>query len=136
MGRFGNDTEFEEAMKEKNPEKWEIDDIYTDIIANIIDRRDKLGWSQEELAEKCGLKQSAIARFEMCTNVPRLNTVLKIIVALGLRLSVIRKQNEDKKIIDIEEWKRQNSKPDEYNWVDPDKKDNVMFEGLAISYIR
>lgn len=51
-------------------------------------RREELGWSQTQLAERAGMRQPAIARFEAGGTTPTLPVLERIAVALGLRLSV------------------------------------------------
>ncbi|MEY9895001.1 HTH-type transcriptional regulator/antitoxin HipB [Catenulispora sp. MAP5-51] len=51
-------------------------------------RREELGWSQSELAERAGMRQPAVARFEAGGTTPTLPVLERMAVALGLRLSV------------------------------------------------
>ncbi len=60
----------------------------SDIIASIIRRRQELGMSQRALAERCGLPQSSVARLETLKTTPKLDTLVKITQALGLKLQV------------------------------------------------
>ncbi|MCL6443629.1 MAG: helix-turn-helix domain-containing protein [Alicyclobacillus sp.] len=55
-------------------------------------RRRQLGLSREQLAEKAGVKQSAIARLEKGNAVPRLDAVLRTADALDLRLELVPKE--------------------------------------------
>ena len=59
------------------------------IISAIIEKRNELGYSQRELALKCGLPQSSIARIEACVVKPNVETLIKIMRPLGLSLSVV-----------------------------------------------
>ena len=63
--------------------------IIAEIVTKVVIRRNELGLSQRALADKIGIKQSALARFEKQGVVPKLNTVLKILKALGLKLEVV-----------------------------------------------
>ncbi len=58
------------------------------IISTMTNRRKELGLSQRDLASKCGLPQSSIARIESCKTIPNLSTLLNIFNHLGLSLSV------------------------------------------------
>lgn len=58
------------------------------IIDALSSARIKRGFTQRQLAEKCGLKQSAIARIETLQVVPRLDTLLKIAWCLGVSICV------------------------------------------------
>lgn len=50
--------------------------------------REQRGWSQTELANRAGMTQSAMARFEAGGTVPTLPVLERIAVALEMRLSV------------------------------------------------
>ena len=58
------------------------------IVSAIIERRNELGYSQRELAKICGLPQSSVARIESCVVKPKIETLIKIMIPLGLKLSV------------------------------------------------
>ena len=58
------------------------------IVSAIIEKRNELGLSQRELASICGIPQSSVARIETFKTIPNLDTVLKIMQPLGLKLSV------------------------------------------------
>lgn len=68
-------------------EKIEID-LLSEIIAKIIERRQELGISQRELEKLTGVRQEAICRIENMKNVPQLDTLIKLMEPLGLRLFV------------------------------------------------
>ena len=65
----------------------EIEEIST-IVSSIIKRRQELGISQRSLAERCGLPQSSIARIETLKTTPKLDTLVKLLQALDLKLQV------------------------------------------------
>ena len=58
------------------------------IIGAVLEQRTALGISQRELAEKCGIPQSTVARIETCKTSPNLGTLLRIMHSLGLQLTV------------------------------------------------
>ena len=66
----------------------EIDEL-TSIVSAMIDKRTALGITQRELAQLCGLPQSSIARIESGRTIPKLDTLLKIIHPLGLKLKLV-----------------------------------------------
>lgn len=70
-------------------EKREVD-LMADIICKIIERRQELGISQRDLEKLTGVKQEAICRIENMKNMPQLDTLIKLMEPLGLRLSVNR----------------------------------------------
>ena len=59
------------------------------IMSDIISARNEQGISQRKLAEMSGIKQPVIARMENGTNSPQLDTVLKVLGALGKTLAII-----------------------------------------------
>lgn len=58
------------------------------IVAALIKRRQELGLSQRALAERCGIPQSSVVRMEMMKTRPKLDTLIKIIQALDLKLKL------------------------------------------------
>ena len=84
--------EYKKDAKELNPDlDREIREmeIYSEIIADIIKRRNELGITQRELAELCGLPHSSVARIESCAVKPKVETLIKIMIPLGLTLSAV-----------------------------------------------
>ena len=63
-------------------------EILANIISDIIKKRNELGISQRELAEICGLPHSSVARIESCSVRPKVDTLLKIMKPLGLKLTI------------------------------------------------
>jgi len=51
-------------------------------------RREELGWSQRQLAERAGMTQPGIARFEAGGTTPTLPLLERLAAALGLTLTV------------------------------------------------
>ena len=51
-------------------------------------RREQLGMTQEQLAERAGLKQPAVARFEAGGTMPTIPMLERLAEALGMRLRV------------------------------------------------
>ncbi|MGZ4121829.1 MAG: helix-turn-helix domain-containing protein [Tumebacillaceae bacterium] len=75
-------------------EKEEME-INAKLIGTIAAQRNKLGLTQRQLAEKAGIKQSALARFESGAVQPRIGTVLKIAKALNLKLTISLTEEEE-----------------------------------------
>ena len=65
----------------------EIENV-SDIVSVMIRRRQELGMSQRVLAEKCGSPQSSIARIETFKTTPKLDTLVKLMQALNMKLQI------------------------------------------------
>lgn len=82
-----------ESLKNENEESriaFETAEDISRVIVELIEARVERGYTQQQLAEKTGLKQSAIARMEALKSIPRLDTVIKVANALKVRISVDR----------------------------------------------
>ena len=60
-----------------------------ELIKTMVKIREEQGLTQAQLAEKCDMKQSAIARFEKLTHSPRVNTMIDILTQLGYTLKIV-----------------------------------------------
>lgn len=58
------------------------------LVNAIHQRRLEIGWTQKELADKVGLHQESIARIENGGSIPRLDTVFRLALALGMKISL------------------------------------------------
>lgn len=92
---MGNFKTWEEFRKELNitPEQEEEIRIESEIIQATVEARKNEQITQEELSQKTGLKQSAIARVEKGLHSPSVNTLLKILNPLGYTLQVVPIKN-------------------------------------------
>ena len=83
--------DYKKEAKSLNPNiKQDIEEIeiLASIVSTIIKRRNELGITQRALADICGLPHSSVARIESCAVKPKVDTLLKIMIPLGLTLSV------------------------------------------------
>ena len=83
--------DYKKEAKSLNPNiKQDIEEIeiLASIVSTIIERRNELGITQRALADICGLPHSSVARIESCVVKPKVDTLLKIMIPLGLTLSV------------------------------------------------
>ena len=76
-----------ESSAEDRRNLEEIEEL-TDIVSTIIRRRQELGISQRALAEMCGIPQSSVARIETLKTTPKLDTLIRLMQALHLKLQV------------------------------------------------
>ena len=84
--------DFKKDAKKIDPGvKSDIEEMETlaAIVSSIIERRNELGYSQRDLAELCGLPHSSVARIEACTVKPKVETLIRIMIPLGLKLSAV-----------------------------------------------
>lgn len=65
-------------------EKLEIAEKLSSIIEQLVCTREKNGLTQKQLAESCGMQQSAIARIEKLQVIPRMDTLIKIAKSLDI----------------------------------------------------
>lgn len=77
------------------PEEIAESDLRVAIIGEIVKARQEQGISQKKLEELSGVKQPIIARMEKGNTSPQIDTVLKVLAALGKTLAVVPLQ-EDK----------------------------------------
>lgn len=79
-----------ESVREElfTPQEIAESDLRVELIGEIIQARQEKGISQRQLGEISGVKQPIIARMEKGKTVPNLNTVLKILAALGKTLYI------------------------------------------------
>lgn len=61
----------------------------TALIGKMIEAREEMGLSQRELADLSGIKQPAIARLECGAAVPRVDTLIRLLVPLGKTLAIV-----------------------------------------------
>lgn len=81
--------EYVKSIDENNNFLMEEIDELTAIVSAMIEKRNALGISQRELAQLCGLPQSSIARIESGKTTPKLDTLLKIMHPLGLKIKLV-----------------------------------------------
>lgn len=66
-----------------------------DRVAELIrSARQQVGLSQADLAERVGSKQSVVSRWETGADEPRLSTLVRVLGACGLSLSLVVDQQE------------------------------------------
>jgi HTH-type transcriptional regulator / antitoxin HipB len=70
------------------PEAYEQARVRFELAEAVRARREELGWSQRQLAERAGMTQPGVARFESGGITPTLPLLERLAAALGLRLSV------------------------------------------------
>ena len=60
----------------------DADEIYTDIVFDIIERRKAKHWTRSELARKCDLNLGTIDKLEKFDSTARADVIIKILLVL------------------------------------------------------
>ena len=82
--------DWEEVKKELfTPEEIAEGELRAAFLCELIEARNEKKISQKELEELCGVRQPVIARMEKGHTSPRLDTVLKVLFALGKTLAIV-----------------------------------------------
>jgi len=66
-----------------------------ELIGKLIEARESKGFTQAQLAEAAGLKQSAVARLETLKATPQIDTLFKVLTPMGYKLAIVPKENLD-----------------------------------------
>ena len=64
-------------------------DLRVALMGELIKARKERGISQRELERLSGVKQPIIARIESGTVSPKLDTVMKLLAAMGKKLAIV-----------------------------------------------
>lgn len=84
--------DYKKEVRETDPAAAADMDVsvgFTKVMGAIIMKRQELGLSVEELAEKSGISVSTIARIENGSVTPNIGTVIRILKAMGLMLTTM-----------------------------------------------
>ena len=80
----------EEFDKEHfTPEEIAESDLHAALITALVQARQEQGISQRQLEELSGVKQPQIARMEKGDSNPQLDTLLKVLAAMGKTLAIV-----------------------------------------------
>lgn len=83
-------TSWDDFEKENfTPEEIAASDLRVALISEMIKAREEKGITQKKLEELCGVKQPVIARMEKGKTIPQIETVLKVLGALGKTLAIV-----------------------------------------------
>jgi transcriptional regulator with XRE-family HTH domain len=79
---------FDDFMQEIGEDTIETETIrqIARMVSDIVKRRKMLGLTQDEVAKKAGLTQAQIARVENSSQIPRVDTLIKVAIALGMNI--------------------------------------------------
>lgn len=71
------------------PEEIAESNLRVALIGEFIKARQEKGLTQKELGELSGVKQPIISRMEKGTTSPQLDTMLKVLAAMGKTLAIV-----------------------------------------------
>ena len=60
--------------------------VFIEFADCLVKRRKELGWSQDKLAEESGINRVTIAKLETYQRVAGIETVLKLLHTLGMKI--------------------------------------------------
>lgn len=83
------EEEKEEDLELFTAEEIAAGELRTALIGELIKARNERGISQKKLEAMSGVKQPVIARMERGITSPQLDTVLKVLNALGKTLAIV-----------------------------------------------
>jgi len=79
---YNNDNNVPPSMRAKI--EFEVE-----LIGKLIEAREAKGFTQAQLAEAAGIKQSALARMESLKATPQIDTLFKILTPMGYKLTIV-----------------------------------------------
>ena len=83
-------TNWDDFVKETfTPEEIRASKLRVALMGEMIKAREEKGISQKKLEELSGVKQPVIARMEKGKTIPQIETVLKVLGALGKTLAIV-----------------------------------------------
>ena len=60
-----------------------------ELIGKLVEARESKGFTQAQLAEAAGIKQSAVARLESLKATPQIDTLFKVLTPMGYKLTIV-----------------------------------------------
>ena len=95
-GKLKSTWDFIDEIADKNTkEMFELDDMLYQISMKIFDYRIANGWTQKQLAQKLGIKQSMVSKLESGVYNPTVELLWKISKKLNWSFKVILEDKEE-----------------------------------------
>jgi transcriptional regulator with XRE-family HTH domain len=69
-------------------EAYEAARLAYELGEQVRKQREKRGWSQQDLATAAGMRQPQVARFEAGGTVPKVDTLQRLLTALGGKITI------------------------------------------------
>lgn len=91
-GNTSKSTSFDDYYNDDNnvsPSLRAKIEFEVELIGKLIEARETKGFTQAQLAEAAGIKQSAVARMESLKATPKIDTLFKVLMPLGYRLAIV-----------------------------------------------
>lgn len=89
MATWQDYKKYVKSIDEVNRHQMESIEMMTEVVNAMVHQRKELGLTQKQLAELCDMPQSSIARIETFKTSPTLETLMKLMDKLHLRLSLV-----------------------------------------------
>ncbi len=89
MATWQDYKKYVKSIDEDNRHQMEAIEMMTEVVNAMVHRRNELGLTQKQLAELCDMPQSSVARIETFKTSPTLETLMKLMDKLHLRLSLV-----------------------------------------------
>ena len=87
-----NSTSFSDYYNDNNnvsPSQRAKIEFEVELIGKLIEAREQKGFTQAQLAEAAGIKQSAVARMESLKATPQIDTLFKVLTPMGYKLAIV-----------------------------------------------
>ena len=87
-----NSTSFSDFYNDNNnvsPTQRAKIEFEVELIGKLIEAREQKGFTQAQLAEAAGIKQSAVARMESLKATPQIDTLFKVLTPMGYKLAIV-----------------------------------------------
>ena len=98
-----------------------------DLGGKIKQMRNQLGFTQEELADRCELTKGYISQLENNLNSPSITALTDILSALGSNLAeFFQEEREEKVVFTKEEFIEKDSDGVLWNWLIPNAQKNML----------
>ncbi len=96
---YGDIDSYIASMSEEERQELAIADVAIDLACLLYQVRQERGLTQQEAAERAGLKQQAISRLEKTASNIQLHTLQRYLGALGYTVDIIIKDSHTGNVV-------------------------------------
>jgi len=118
------------ALGEEEKETVEEAKMIANIIEALSSARIEAGFTQRQLAERCGMNQATLARIESVKVSPRLDTLVHIAYVLKQEISIKSKEEEVSKA-SLGTLTVLSGGKDPFRWADKNRRSGVQVDERA-----